>query len=132
MEQTAKGTLTESAPRRLLRLPGAVKAGVVSGFVAITCCVSPIVLVLVGVVTATEAVTLGNTLYYDYGWYFRGVGLLVGIIAFTLYLRRRRSCSLRGARRHKGAAGILAVSALATYAALYVFTTYLGVWFGQA
>ena len=34
--------------------------GIASGFVAITCCVSPVVLVLLGIATAAEAVTLGD------------------------------------------------------------------------
>jgi hypothetical protein len=55
----------------------------------------------------------------------------VGVIAFTLYLRRRRSCSLSGARRHKGAAAILVISAVATYVALFWLTRFLGIWFGQ-
>lgn len=88
------------------------------------------VLALLGVVTAAEAVTLGDTLYYDYGWYFRGAGLVVGVFTFVLYLRGRRSCSLRGARRHKGAAGLLLLSAAAIYLTLFWFTRYLGIWFG--
>ena len=34
--------------------------GIASGFVAITCCVSPVVFVLLGIATAAEAVTLGT------------------------------------------------------------------------
>lgn len=41
--------------------------GVTSGLVAITCCVSPVVLALLGIATAAEAVSLGDTLYYTYG-----------------------------------------------------------------
>ena len=51
--------------------------GLVSGFAAITCCVSPVVFVLIGIATAAEAVTLGDTLYYDYGWLFRAFGAAV-------------------------------------------------------
>ena len=111
-------------------MPGALQAGLVSGFVAITCRVSPIILVLIGVATATEAVSLADTLYYDYGWYFRGAGLIVALLTFILYLRQRRSCNLGGAGRHKGAAAVLLFSGVATYAALFWFTKYLGVWFG--
>ena len=121
---------SRQARRRLFRVPGAVIAGLTSGLVAITCCVSPVVLALFGVVTATEAVSLGDTLYYGYGWYFRGAGLVVAAVAFTLYLRQRNSCSLRGARRHKGAALIMVLSGAAVYAGLFWFTKYLGIWFG--
>ncbi len=53
-----------------------LQIGLFSGLVAITCCVSPVVLVLIGVATAAEAVALGDTLYYTYGWFFRGAGIL--------------------------------------------------------
>ena len=60
--------------------------------VAITCCVSPVVLALLGVATAAEAVTLGDTLYYTYGWYFRAAGLAVAALAVIL-----SSCPCAGA-----------------------------------
>ena len=41
--------------------------GLGSGLVAITCCVSPVVLVLFVIATAVEAVTIGDTLYCTYG-----------------------------------------------------------------
>ena len=56
-----------------------IKFGLLSGLAGIMCCVSPVVLVLLGIATAAEAVTLGDTLYYGYAWFFRGlaVGLAV-------------------------------------------------------
>ena len=104
--------------------------GLISGLAAITCCVSPVVLALMGIATAAEAVTLGDTLYYTYGWAFRGAGLLIAAVAMTLYLRRQQACSLKGARRHWRAPAILVVSGGAVYAGLFWFTKYLGVWFG--
>ena len=71
--------------------------GLASGLAAITCCVSPIVLVLLGVATAAEAVTLGDTLYYDYGWYFRGAGFGIAALAVYLFLRGPR-CVQRARR----------------------------------
>ena len=72
--------------------------GIASGFVGITCCVSPVVLVLLGIATAAEAVTLGDTLYYEYGWFFRTAGLIVAAIAVVLFLRGRNQCSISAAR----------------------------------
>jgi len=66
----------------------------------IVCCVSPVVLFLLGISTAAEAVTLGDRLYYGYAWYFRGAGLLLAAAATIIYLRRRRSCSMAGAATH--------------------------------
>ena len=68
-----------------------------AGVAGILCCVSPVVLFLLGVSTATEAITLGDRLYFGYPWYFRGVGLVIAIAAAVIYFRRGRSCTLRGA-----------------------------------
>ena len=65
-------TSTDEGGREIRR---GLQAGFASGLAAITCCVSPVVLVLLGVATAAEAVTLGDTLYYEYGWFFRAGGL---------------------------------------------------------
>ena len=79
-------TTPELANRSLRR---GLLLGLTAGLAAITCCVSPIVLVLLGVATAAEAVTLGDTLYYDYGWYFRAVGLAIAALAVIMFLRGR-------------------------------------------
>jgi len=76
---------------------GSLGIGVGAGVMGILCCVSPVVLFLLGVSTATEAVTLGDKLYYGYAWYFRGAGLLVAAVTTIFYLGRCRSCSLAGA-----------------------------------
>ncbi|MDA1188872.1 MAG: hypothetical protein O2854_04250 [Chloroflexi bacterium] len=104
--------------------------GLVSGIVAISCCVSPIVLVLIGVATAAEAVTLGDTLYYTYGWAFRGAGLIAAIAAVVLYLRGRNACNINGARTHWRTLLTLVIVGGATYAGLFWLTKYLGIWFG--
>lgn len=74
--------------------------GVTSGLVAITCCVSPVVLALLGIATAAEAVSLGDTPYYTYGWFFRAAGIAAAAAAVIIFLRRRRECSLQGASRY--------------------------------
>ena len=103
--------------------------GLASGLAAITCCVSPVVLVLLGVATAAEAVTLGDTLYYDYGWYFRGAGFGIAALAVYLFLRGRGVCNVRGAYRYRRMLIVLVASGAATYTGLFWFTKYLGVWF---
>ena len=113
---------------------GSLKRGVLlglgSGLVAITCCVSPVVLVLLGIATAAEAVTLGDTLYYTYGWYFRAAGLGVAALAVVLFLRGRGVCNVRGAYHYRRMLIVLVMSGAATYAGLFWFTKYLGIWFG--
>ena len=118
------------AGRHRAHLRSGLGMGLLAGLTAIMCCVSPVVLALLGVVTAVEAISLGDTLYYEYGWYFRAAGLLVGALAVLVYLRRRNSCSIVGARRHWIALATLPVTAVITYVALFWFTKYLGIWFG--
>ena len=119
-------TASEAAGKSLRR---GLLLGLASGLAAITCCVSPIVLVLFGVATAAEAVTLGDTLYYDYGWYFRGAGFGIAALAVYLFLRGRGVCNVRGAYRYRRMLIVLVASGAATYAGLFWFTKYLGIWF---
>ena len=107
-----------------------IKFGLLSGLAGIMCCVSPVVLVLLGIATAAEAVTLGDTLYYGYAWFFRAFGLAVAAIAVVLYLRRRGMCTLAGARRSWRMLAFLVVAGVGTYIGLFWFTKYLGIWFG--
>lgn len=107
-------------------MPAGLRIGALGGLVGISCCVSPVVLYLVGLATATEAVGLGTRLYGEYAWYFRGAGLLVGGGAIALYLRRRDQCDIRGARAQWRTIAIAAASGVVTYAALYALTTWLG------
>ena len=107
-----------------------LQVGFVSGLAAITCCVSPVVLVLLGVATAAEAVTLGDTLYYEYGWFFRAGGFVLAAAAVIIYLRGRRACSIRGAYTYRRTLITLVATGAATYAGLFWFTKYLGIWFG--
>ena len=123
----AERTAQEATDRSLKR---GLQFGLVSGLAAITCCVSPVVLVLLGVATAAEAVTLGDTLYYEYGWYFRAAGFAIAALAVYLFLRGRGACNVRGAYRYRRMLLVLVASGAATYAGLFWFTKYLGIWFG--
>ena len=120
-------TSTQEGGREIRR---GLQVGFVSGLAAITCCVSPVVLVLLGVATAVEAVTLGDTLYYEYGWFFRAGGFAVAAAAIILYLCGRSACSMRGAYSYRRMLITLVAAVAATYAGLFWFTKYLGIWFG--
>jgi len=63
--------------------------GIGAGVVGILCCVSPVALFLFGISTATEAVTLGDRLYYGYNWYFAAPA--------SCWPRQGRSCTSAGA-----------------------------------
>jgi len=103
----------------------ALGIGVGAGVIGILCCLSPVVLVLLGISTATEAIALGDRLYYGYAWYFRGAGLVVAAAATIFYLRRRRSCSVAGAAAHWRTLLSVGVTMVVTYGMLYVLTGYL-------
>ncbi|HEX6230330.1 MAG TPA: hypothetical protein VF029_01290 [Actinomycetota bacterium] len=100
--------------------------GVIAGLIGIGCCVYPVVLVLVGLSSAAAAVDLANTLFDEWGWAFRSAGASFAIGALWLQRRRARTCP--AARRPSFARnlGWIAGAAVATYAALYAFTTWLG------
>jgi LPXTG-motif cell wall-anchored protein len=90
------------------------------------CCVEPTVLALLGVVSAGTAFVWATDLYDNYAWWFRLAGLAVIAALVWLALRRRNQCTVAGLRRvWLRLIGTMAV-AIATYAALYAFTTWLG------
>lgn len=125
-----RATAPRAEARREERPPTDVWAGGLIGFLAglvgIGCCVSPVALYLVGAASATTAVSLGYDLYNNYGWYFRGAGLVLGGSAVYLYLRRRDACDLRGVRVHWRTIAAAGGVAVGTYVALYALTTWLG------
>ena len=127
----SRRALESAPPTEDRQVRTGIGIGLLSGLAGIMCCVSPVVAVLLGIATAAQAVTLGDTLYYQYGWYFRTAGLLVAVTAVVLHLRRRGACSIEGALRYRRMLAVLAASAVATYAGLFWFTRYLGIWFGE-
>jgi len=90
------------------------------------CCVTPAVLVLFGLTTATTAVSLATRWYAEYAWYLRGVAALLAIAGIVLYLKRRNACSLRGARANLSLIVTTFLAGVLAYGALYGFTTWLG------
>lgn len=108
------------------RGPSVWGAGLSGGFVGLLCCVGPTMLALLGVISAGTAFTWSTDLYNTYAWPFRIAGLAVlgGLVWWSLH--RRRACNLAGIRRWR--VRLLAVLGVgvATYAALYGLTTWLG------
>ncbi len=104
--------------------------------VASLCCLAPIVVVLAGLGTITFASSLADTLYGDYKWVFRGVGLVLVAISIVIYARRQKGiCTIDDAvRRRNELLNIIAIS-LATAVAgyfffLYIVVHYAGVYLG--
>jgi uncharacterized membrane protein YfcA len=90
-------------------------------------------LLLAGLGTASFASSLADTLYGDYKWYFRLVGVVSLAVALTLYFRRKKGiCTIDEAKRRRNE--IINMTALAFVIGvlgylffLYVVVHYAGV-----
>ncbi len=117
-----------------MRWKDILKISSVPVVVASLCCLSPVILVLLGVGTVGFASSLSDTLYGEYRWYFRAAGLLVMAAALVFYFRRNRNiCTLDEARRRRNeivnmVALTLTVGVLGYIFFLYVVVHYVGVW----
>jgi TctA family transporter len=97
------------------------------------CCLSSVVVVLFGLGTVSFASPLADTLYGDYKWVFRGIGLLLLLLSVLLYYRKKGVCTLDQAKKRRNeilntvfitlVAGVLGYMFF-----LYVVVHYVGVW----
>jgi hypothetical protein len=98
------------------------------------CCLSPVVLVLLGVSTVSFASSLADTFYGEYKWAFRAVGFCALIASLLLYLRRKKGiCTIDDyVRRRNEVINYLALTVIAGVLGyiffLYVVVHYIGVW----
>jgi hypothetical protein len=102
----------------------------ISGLAALIgglCCMTPVVLVLLGLSTLAFANSLGNVLYGDYRWAFRLAALGFLALALVVYFRRRGICTLNQARRQRNriinTTGVIGIGAVG----MYIFWTYVAV-----
>lgn len=111
-----------------------LKISSVPVLLASLCCLSPVILVLLGISTVSFASSLADTLYGEYKWAFRGVGLLALLGSLVYYLRRQKGiCTIDDVVRRRNE--IINYVALALIAGilgyiffLYVVVHYVGVW----
>lgn len=100
--------------------------------VASLCCLSPVILVLLGLSTVSFAGSLADTLYGDYRWIFRGVGLVLLAITIVIYLRRQKGiCTVDGAKKRRNEIINIVLSTLIVFVIgyiiwLYVIVEYVG------
>lgn len=98
------------------------------------CCVSPIVLILLGLSTVSFASSLGDTLYGTYKWIFRSVGIIALLLSLAVYLRRTKGiCTIDDVvRRRNEIINYLALTLIGGVLLyiffLYVVVHYVGVW----
>lgn len=116
------------------KLTELVKIVSVPVVLASLCCLSPLVLVLFGVSTLSFASSLSDTLYGQYKWGFRVVGLLTLLGSLIFYLRTQKGiCTLDQAKRRKNEIInylliTLILGVLGYIIFLYVIVHYAGVW----
>ncbi len=91
------------------------------------CCVTPVVLVLLGLSTLAFANSLGNVLYGEYRWAFRLAALAFLALALWVYFRRRGICTLDQARRQRNRIINTTLVVLIAAIGMYIFWTYLAV-----
>lgn len=98
-------------------------AGLIGGL----CCLTPVVLVLVGLASISVAADLGNVLYGDYRWIFRIAALSFLVLALWFYFRRRGICTLDQARRERNRILNTSLVVLIFAIGVYIFWTYIAV-----
>lgn len=98
------------------------------------CCLSPVILVLLGISTVSFASSLSDTLYGEYKWVFRIVGLLALLASLAHYLRREKGiCTIDDVKQRRNeilnyVAITIIVGVLGYLFFLYVVVHYVGVW----
>ena len=111
----------------------ALKISSIPVIFASMCCLSPVILVLLGVSTVSFASSLADTLYGDYKWYFRGIGLFTLAGALIFYLRRAKGiCTFDEVKKRRNEIiNIVMMSLIAGVIGyiffLYVVVHYIGV-----
>ncbi|MEX2203381.1 MAG: hypothetical protein WD965_04775 [Actinomycetota bacterium] len=100
--------------------------GSVAGLIGIGCCVYPVALVLLGLSSATAAVDLANVLFDEWGWAFRSAGAAFAVAALWVQRRRAQACPVDARPSLARNALWIVAAGVATYAAFYGFTTWLG------
>ena len=99
--------------------------------IASLCCLSPLILVLLGVSTVSFAGSLADTFYGDYKWVFRGVGLLALIFSLVFYFRRSKGiCTLDEAKKRRQEIINMTLVALIVGVLGYLFFLYVVVHYG--
>jgi hypothetical protein len=94
--------------------------------IASLCCLSPVILVLLGVGTVSFATSLADTLYGTYKWYFRIAGLLALSISLIAYLRRTKNiCTIDEAVKRRNEIINIVMLALITSVLGYLFFLYV-------
>jgi|AntAceMinimDraft_6_1070360.scaffolds.fasta_scaffold66960_2 hypothetical protein len=97
------------------------KTAGIAGFIATLCCLSPIVLVLFGISTASFAIGLGDVLFKQYWWAFVLLGILTLVFSITFYFRKQYGvCTLDEAKKYRKKITNMFFLGLGAFAIMYI------------
>jgi membrane protein implicated in regulation of membrane protease activity len=102
-----------------------VIGGIAAGLIGIGCCAGPTVAALLGIISASTAISLADNLYGHWEWAFLVAGTLTVAAVVVMARRRARACPARPGQQRRFAL-LVAVTAVVTYGVLYAVTTALG------
>lgn len=123
-ERTATKAPSERSAKR--SVGRSARLGAIAGAIGLGCCLYPVVLVLLGLSSASAALDLGNRLFAEWGWAFKLSGVVFAVGALWVQRRRSRTCSADARPGLARSTAVIAVVTVLTYAALYGVTTWLG------
>jgi hypothetical protein len=106
---------------------GVVIISALAGLIGGLCCLTPVVLVLLGLASVSVAADLGNILYGEYRWLFRLAALAFLGLALWIYFRRKGICTLDQARRERNRIINTSLVVLLSAIGIYIFWTYIAV-----
>lgn len=115
-----------------MRLKEILKLVGIPVIVASLCCLTPIIIVLFGLGSVAVAGSLADSLYGDYKWIFRLLGLVLLGLSIFFYVRRQKGiCTLDEAKKRRNEIiNIVVISVTIGIAGyflwLYVILEYIG------
>ncbi|HIK01856.1 TPA: hypothetical protein H1008_01965 [archaeon] len=92
-----------------------LKSGIFGGLIASMCCISPLVIVILGIGSVTFALAIAT-----YQTWFIAAGALFAGTSIWYQLRRKNSCNIKGIKRNKA----LIISAAVIFIAVYSIAIY--------
>lgn len=107
------------------RRRGVALVSAASVLIGCLCCVTPLVLLLLGLASVSAAASLDSVLSGRFAWAFRAAALLSLAVGLALHFRRQGICSLDAARRQRNRIMNTALLALFLVTGSYVGFNYI-------
>lgn len=109
-----------------MRLKEIFKISSIPVVIASLCCLSPVILILLGLGTVSFSSSLADTLYGEYKWYFRIAGLVAMAISLVVYLRRTKGiCTIDEVKRRRNEIINIVALTIITCVLGYIFFLYV-------